>query len=61
MEGKLRLPGAVDVRVLLRLHATVVVIKHGFDNSVTNSLKMICTQTISSHESKQSNSLVGNL
>jgi hypothetical protein len=41
MEGELRLPGAIDVRVLLRLHTTVVVIKHSFNDSITNRLRMI--------------------
>ncbi len=41
MEGELRLPSAIDVSVLLRLHTTVVVIKHSFNDSITNRLKMM--------------------
>ena len=39
VEGQLRLPGAVDVCVLLGLHPAVFVIQHGLDHSVTDGLE----------------------
>jgi hypothetical protein len=38
MEGKLGLARAVDVRVLLGLHAPVLVVQHGLDDAVADRL-----------------------
>jgi hypothetical protein len=39
MKGQLWFPGAVDIRVLLGLHSTVIMIKNSLNYSITNCLE----------------------
>ena len=46
VEGELRLPRAVDVRVLLGLHPALVVVQRRLDHSVTDRLHMRSGRTL---------------